>query len=50
MRRCERTKTLAFEEEQTEGRVGGEEERERAEVCNQAEPVSFSFISHHCGN
>lgn len=29
MRRCERTKTLAFEEEQTEGRGGGRERKSR---------------------
>lgn len=43
-----RKRTWASEEEQSEKR--GREEREGGEVCNQAEPVPFSFISHHRGN
>ena len=40
-------RTRAFEEQSEKM---GKEERERGEVCNQAEPVPFSFISHHRGN
>lgn len=44
MRRCERTKTSAFEEEQTEGRVGGRK-REKEQRCATKQNLSRSLSS-----
>lgn len=45
-----RAKNMGVQRRREREKGGEDDEGERDEVCNQAEPVSFSFISHHCGN